>query len=142
MTRQCLSQHKKASVLFITISLLFCAGLAQLAQAQIVSQSVASKYMDYKEYVLTFTEFSAPQISQWQTFIRHYSGYNSVVIDTQNTQTIRVRYSTTADKDMLINNVKKTAEYLGLDILIRTQGTRIDVRFIQSLPKSLPYKEW
>lgn len=141
MTQQ-LAKQRLMRVFFVGFSFLFVSGFAHSLQAQDVILSTVPQSNADKEYVLTFAEFTPTAISEWQTFIRHYSGYKVHSINLQNAQVMRLRYSTTAGKELLINNIQKTADYLGLVILIRSEENLIDVRFIQSLPKSLPYKEW
>lgn len=93
-------------------------------------------------YQLLFSQFTPVQISQLQSFMRHYSGYKSQALILQNSSSTKLTYISTAHIDLLMNNLQKTTQHLGIEVLIRSAGENINIRFIQLSAKSLPYKQW
>jgi hypothetical protein len=94
------------------------------------------------EYTILFSHFNPEQLSKIRSFMRLYSNYESDTTINQSSLVTEVLYASSANKEMLLNNIRKTSEHLGLRILLRTANQHIDVRFIKALPKSLPYKQW
>ena len=94
------------------------------------------------EYEILFNEFSNEQVLQIQLFMLQYSGYVSHRLEMQNSSNFHLLYISSIKKDMLINNLEKTAQYLGFDVLIRSAGEQVNMRLIKVMPNNLPYKEW
>lgn len=94
------------------------------------------------EYVLSFSQFTPAQVAQMQSFMRLYSQYVSMQVIKQNSVDTQMLYVYGASKALLINNLQKTSDHLGFEVLLRNVDNKIDIKFIQLQAKSLPYKEW
>ncbi|MFT4654003.1 MAG: hypothetical protein ACJA0G_000963 [Kangiellaceae bacterium] len=94
------------------------------------------------EYQLLFNGFKQTQILQLQSFMRQYSGYLSHNTIMQNSMSTELKYTSSANKEILINNLQKTAAHLGMQVLVRSAERQINIRFIKLTSKSLHYKQW
>lgn len=94
------------------------------------------------EYNISFEQITPSQHAKIMSFYTQYSGYNSHTIASQNTEATVVHYVSSAPVELLLNNFSKTAEYLGMQVLVRGDNATISIRFIKLNPKSLPYKQW
>ena len=94
------------------------------------------------EYQLLFNGFNQSKILQIQSFMRQYSGYLSHSVTIHNSMSTEFTYASSANKELLINNLQKTAAHLGIQVLVRTAEQQINIRFIKLTSKSLPYKQW
>lgn len=102
------------------------------------SESVANSV----RYSIRFSQFTPSQISQIQTFMRQYSGYQQQSLVAQSADTTDIEYTSTAQLNILLNNIQKTNEYLGFTVLTRSADAKIEVKFIRLTAQSLLYKEW
>ncbi len=94
------------------------------------------------EYNIEFAQFTPEQVAQFHAFYVHYSGYQSHHLASQNLSNTKILYSTLASKALLLNNLQKTAEYLGLEVLVRSAELKISLQLMGVTPRNLPYKEW
>jgi hypothetical protein len=94
------------------------------------------------EYNVSFSQFTPSQVSQIQKFMRAYSGFEAEKVLSQNATNMNMLYVSSAGKEMLSNNIQKTAQHLGFQILLRTANQNIDIRFVKLNTNNLPYKEW
>jgi hypothetical protein len=53
-----------------------------------------------------------------------------------------VSYTSTAEKALILNNLQKTAEFLGFEVLIRTDEQRISIQLLSTNARQIPYKQW
>ena len=95
-----------------------------------------------EEFTITFDQITPTQHAQIRGFYTQYSAYKKHSITTQNADSTIITYQSGAPIALLLNNFSKTAEHLGMEVLIRSANANISIRLIQQKPKQLPYKEW
>ena len=94
------------------------------------------------EFTVVFEQISPEQHAKISSFYTHYSGYNEHFMYSQNNDKTVVKYVTNASIDILMNNFSKTADYLGMKVLVRGNSGTISIHFVELNVNSLPYKEW
>jgi hypothetical protein len=145
MQRYLLNKKYFNILVFILSTFFICHSMAAMSKnalsgMQTTTQSKAN--LAVLEYRLLFNQFTPAQVSQMRSFMRQYSGYQSDNIITQSSISTEINYSSSASKDLLVNNFRRTAQHLGMQVLVRSSAQQINIRFIQLTPKSLPYKQW
>ncbi|MFT6268387.1 MAG: hypothetical protein ACJAVV_001195 [Alphaproteobacteria bacterium] len=147
-TYKLLKSHQRLAVntTMLILSVLFMANSHALVIQTANEGKIKTKQNEVNnavvEYQLLFNQFAQTQILQLQSFMRQYSGYQSDNTIMQNSMSTELKYTTTASKEQLINNLQKTASHLGMQVLVRTAERQINIRFIKLTSKSLPYKQW
>lgn len=118
------------------------AAYGQTRSAAFKNHSTIDRDLSTIEYKITFEQMMPSQHAKMKTFYTQYSGYNRHIIASQNDKATVVAYISKAPLELLVNNFTKTAEYLGMQVLVRGANASISIRFIQLNSKSLPYKQW
>jgi hypothetical protein len=93
-------------------------------------------------YQVQFDYFSPEQASQFHRFYTQYSGYIKHTLRSQGLSKTEVSYTSTAEKALILNNLQKTAEFLGFEVLIRTDEQRISIQLLSTNARQIPYKQW
>jgi len=100
---------------------------------------LASKIIEYE---VLFERVSPQQHASISAFYKQYSGYVQHVLISQSPDLTTIIYKSVAPIDLLMNNFSKTAEYLGMQVLIRKANRIISIRLMRLNTSSIPYKEW
>jgi hypothetical protein len=133
-----------AAALFVVQGNVFAQAIAMPAVKVQANEGIknADDVAKNTQYTITLSQFSASQLLQFQKFLRTYSAYQSDSIVAQNSISTQMSYYYGDSKALLLSNISKTAEHLGLQVLLRSAINDIDIRLVNVNAKSIPYKQW
>lgn len=91
---------------------------------------------------LEFEGFSPQEVSKFAAYYREYSGFKSEQVMSQTSSVTILLYTSHASKELILNNLQKTADINGFNVLMRSVDNRVHVRLLSKTENSLNYREW
>ncbi len=99
---------------------------------------------DKNKIILTveFEKFTPQEVAKFAAYYRQYKGYESAQVLNQTSSLTSLLYTSFSSKELILNNLQKTANINGFKVLMRSVDDRIHIRLLSKTQNSLDFKEW